>query len=194
MVSLSAPLLSPLRAGSLTVRATLTLLPRQGSGPATGKGHDPFFHSHDPGGQLFHLPQVEKDEGGEEGVSPSSKPLYRRCEVGLALLCSLPQLQPCNPHVQSQQYTMLPRQGAGPTGEGQDHLSCSHDPIRASSPARRDRGSLPSLCQHTTDKRRGQFSHTHTLRSGSPTTPTSRASFTVLPRSGSRYLHSQVLQ
>ena len=90
-------------------RASSTLLPRRGAVPAclsavVSEGYGQFFHSHNPRNS-FHLPQMVRNEAGEESVSPLSPSPPNRHEAELALLCLHPWVWLiCNPHIQGQIY------------------------------------------------------------------------------------------
>lgn len=122
-----------------------------------------------------------------------SVPPHSRRESGSALLCSaLLSWLICSPHIQGQFYYAaqvrfrghLPSAAAG---EGQRQLSYSHDPhwgqlshslqvVRA-----KERRWLPCWCQHITDKRQAGPALPHScLWAGSPATPTSRASSSIM--------------
>jgi hypothetical protein len=80
---------------------------------AAGEGHGQFFYSHNPFASSP-VSHIVMDEGGKEGVPPSSTPPPSRQEAGLVLLHSCPRGRFIyNPHIKASS-TVLPRQGTGP--------------------------------------------------------------------------------
>lgn len=82
-----------------TTRVSSTLLPKWDAKPTTlpsfaaGEGHGQFFYSHNPFASSP-VSHIVMDEGGKEGVPPSSTPPPSRQEAGLVFLHSAQPPQP----------------------------------------------------------------------------------------------------